>query len=132
MTARLHHAAFMARLKSSGGIPEAFDGEVPSGLQRWAKVWPPAGWSSQFRMSGLRTAKTFTWTVHSVGISVEHALWVQERVLLKAENAQLVVAGWNPQKVTHPVSRVMDLDESGSVPLFFIVDQFDVYSEPKA
>lgn len=132
MTARLHHAALMSLVKSSGGLTDAYDGEVPQGLRRWAKVFPPAGWSSQFRMSGLRTAKTFTWTIHSVGLTVEEALWAQERVLLKLENAQLVVEGWRPQRVRHEVSRPMDMDESGPQPLMFIVDQFDLYSEPAA
>lgn len=130
MTARLHHAALMGQLKSPGGISDAYDGVVPAGLSRWAKVWAPAGFTEQARFTGRHTAKTFVWTIHSVGVDVDSAMWVQERVLLKLENALLTVAGWNPHRITHPVSRPADIDESGSQVLHFLVDQFELYSEP--
>lgn len=130
MTARLHHTALMVRLKSTGGIDDAYDGKVPKDLQRWAKVYPPANWRSQTRFAGLRTTQNFTWTVHSVGLSVDEAMWVQERVGLKLDDALLTVPGWNPRRLNHVVSRPMNIDESGPVPLHYVVDQFDLISDP--
>ena len=131
--AALHLAAVMARLREADGLAEdAYDDAVKGQPERYARVYTNSGFSSQTRFSSLNTTKTFTYVVHSVGTTAEQALWVNARVHRKLDDAVLSVAGRKLRRLTHRVSRPIDIDVSGPEPLHFLVDQFDLVSDPAA
>lgn len=131
--AALHLAAVMAKLRESDGLPtSAFDDEVDGNPARYARVYTNTGFSSQTRLASLNTTKTYTYVVHSVGTTAAQALWVSDRVHLKLDDAVLVVVGRKLRRLKHRVTRPIDIDRAGPDPLHFIVDQFDLVSDPAA
>lgn len=131
--AALHLAAIMTKLREEPGLTQcAFDGQVPNRLERYVRVYTNSGVPSQTRFASLAMTRTFTYVVHSVGLSADQALWINARVHRQLDDARLAVSGRILRRLKHAIARPIDTDKSGPDPLHFIVDQFDLVSEPAA
>jgi hypothetical protein len=98
-------------------------------VNRYAVVFPALAEKSRTRLMSGQTRDIFTVTVHSVGTSEESALWVAERVD-DLTGRVLEVASRRVQPVEFVTGREPVLDDSGVKPLWYVVSQFDIYSDP--
>lgn len=128
MTFRAVRDAVIASLEAD--LPDAvFTSYGATDLNRYAVVFPALAEKTRTRLMASQTRDVFTVTIHSVGASEQSALWVAERVnqltgrVLSVENRRL----WPVEYVT---GREPVLDDDGATPLWFVVSQFDIYSDP--
>lgn len=117
-------AAVLARLRSDAELADAvYEGTVKSPPERYASVFSGLGADSRDRLAGLANVNTTTYTVHSVGTTIEQAKWVANRV-------RALLKDWEPfpgrGRMTHPVSRDPQLDTKANPPLWYLVDQYDL------
>ena len=118
-------AAVLARLRSDAQLADAvFEGTVLNPPARYVAVHSGIGRDSSDRLAGPSNVNDATYTIHSVGTSVEQAKWVARRV-------QALLKDWTPnivgaRRLTHPVSRPPQLDRDSNPPLHFLVDQYDL------
>lgn len=119
--------ALMARLRSDAQLADAvFEGTVKNPPKRYASVFSGLGSDSSDRLAGPSNVNQVTYTIHSVGNTIEQAKWVASRV-------KGLLLDWVPipgtgAAFTHPVSREPQLDRQANPPLWFLVDQYDLTS----
>lgn len=125
---RAHRNAFMADLESrlAGSVFSSYSAADQS---RYAVVFTGLSRRDQHRYSGPQGRSVFTFTVHSVGASEEQALWVAERVNMVTDRV-LEVPGRSLWPVEYVTGVPPDLDDDGPSPLWWVVSQFDVVSDP--
>jgi hypothetical protein len=117
-------AAVLARLRSDSQLANAvYEGTVTTPPERYVSVFAPIGVDSGDRLAGPSNVNDTTYTIHSIGRTVDQAKWVARRV-----NALLKDFEPIPGKgqLTHPVSRLPQLDREANPPLWYLVDQYDL------
>ena len=117
-------AAVFARLRTDAQIT-FYEGQVTPGTMppdRYAVVHSPLGVDSSDRLGGVSNVNETTYTVISVGSTVEQAKWVGRRVVALLKDHAIPGVG----RLTHPVSRDPKLDREVNPPRWYIVDQFDL------
>lgn len=116
-------AGFLARLRSDAQLANAiYEGTVTSPPERYASVFSGLGSDSTDRLAGPSNVNDTTYIVHSVGRTIEQAKWVGRRT--SALLTDYVIPGVG--RITHPVSRPPQLDKDGPVPLWYLVDEYDL------
>lgn len=128
---RLIDAAVFARIEEVTGLPVFAGGEVTGQPSRYVVVWVNSGARSADRYTGEQANVRKTYTVHSVGSTMEQAGWVNDRVLEKLVDFTPTVVGWSFQRLKHVVSRPAQIDRDVTPHLAYLVDQFDLYGFPK-
>ena len=115
--------AVLARLRSDAQLADAvYEGTVTDPPARYVSVFAPLGADSSDRLGGVSNVNDTTYTIHSVGVSVEQAKWVGRRVAALLTDYAIPGVG----RLTHPVSRPPRLDRESNPPLWYLVDQFDL------
>lgn len=102
---------------------------APAGMNKYAVVFTALTGKPRTRFAGGQWRDVFTVTVHSVGVTEEHALWVAERVNALTDK-RLAVTGRSLFPVEYGTGRPPTLDDDGPAPLWFTVSQFDIISDP--
>ena len=120
-----------ARLREVAGLSVFPGGEVEGQPSRYVVVWVNSGVRSADRMTGEQANIRKTYTVHSVGSTMQHAGWVNDRVLAQLIDFRPTVDGWSFQRLKHEVSRPAQIDRDVNPPLAYLVDQFDLYGTPQ-
>lgn len=116
-------AAVLARLRSDTELADAvFEGTVDDPPARYATVFAPLGADYSDRLGGVSNVNDTTYTIHSVGTTVEQAKWVGRRVAALLTDYAIPGVG----RLTHPVSMPPRLDRDSNPPLWYLVDQFDL------
>lgn len=123
-------AAVFARLEEVAGLPVFPGGEVAGQPSRYVVVWVNSGARSADRYTNEQVNVSKTYTVHSVGLSMQQAGWVNDRVLEQLVNFRPEVEGWSFQRLKHAVSRPAQIDRDVTPHLAYMVDQFDLYGVP--
>ncbi|WP_092965302.1 hypothetical protein [Agromyces sp. CF514] len=135
MTAELHHAAIMARIRADSQLTATTYelGEVPDPApSRYVVVQSDLGQRSQARFSGGKVGLLTRHYVYCVGMVASQARWVGGRIEAQLLDYQLTVTGRNVRKPAEWYARPVILDKDGPFPLPFGVIVFDLYSEPSA
>lgn len=122
--------AILARLREVANLPVFPGGEVVGQPSRYVVVWVNSGTRSGDRFTHEQANVSKTYTVHSVGSTMERAGWVNDHVLAQLINFRPNVGGWSFQRLKHSVSRPAQIDRDVSPPLAYMVDQFDLYGVP--
>lgn len=122
--------AIFARLRTVSGLQVFPGGEVVGQPSRYVVVWVNSGARSSDRFTQDQVNVSKTYTVHSVGSTMQQAGWVNDRVLEQLVNFRPSVPGWSFQRLKHSVSRPAQIDRDVSPPLAYLVDQFDLYGVP--
>jgi hypothetical protein len=99
-----------------------FEGTVTDPPARYVSVFAPLGADSSDRLGGVSNVNETTYTIHSVGTTVEAAKWVGRRVVGLLTDHAIPGVG----RLTHPVSQPPRLDRDANPPLWYLVDQFDL------
>jgi hypothetical protein len=116
-------AGVLARLRSDAQLANAvYEGTVTNPPVRYASVFAPLGADTSDRLGGPSNVNATTYTIHSVGVSVEQAKWVGRRVVGLLTDYTIPGVG----RLTHPVSLPPRLDADSNPPLWYLVDQFDL------
>lgn len=123
-------AAIFARLEEVDGLPVFPGGEVVGQPARYVVVWVNSGARSADRFTQEQVNISKTYTVHSVGLTMEQAGWVNERVIAQLVNFRPFVEGWSFERLKHSVSRPAQPARDVKPPLAYLVDQFDLYGVP--
>jgi hypothetical protein len=119
-------AAVLARLRSDLQLADAvYEGTVKNPPARYVSVFAPLGRDVGDRLAGPSNVNETTYTIHSVGHTVEQAKWVARRVNALLKDFEPVPG---KGQLTHPVSRDPLLDREANPPLWFLVDQYDLSS----
>jgi hypothetical protein len=124
--------AVLERLRSDPALSNSvfMGGSVSGKPERYVVVWANSGARSADRLEGSQINVTKTYTIHSVGMSVEQARAVNARVMELLLNWRPSVAGWMSQRLKHEVSRPAAVDRDVTPWQHYFVDQFDLYSVP--
>jgi len=85
-------------------------------------VFAPIGSDSTDRLGGVSNVNDTTYTIHSVGRTVEQAKWAARRV--QGLLTDYVIEGVG--RLTHPVSIGPQLDAKANPPLWYLVDEYDL------
>jgi hypothetical protein len=116
-------AGVLARLRSDAQLADAvYEGTVTNPPARYVSVFSPLGADSSDRLAGPSNVNSTTYTIHSVGLTVEQCKWVARRV--QGLLTDHVIDGVG--RLTHPVSLPPQLDHKANPPLWFVVDQYDL------
>lgn len=101
-----------------------FVGEVPgTAPTRYALIFPSTPDRVQSRSTGPQSSLTYSFTVHSVGVSVDSAMWVAER-FTAAVLGKVLATGWG--RVRHAGGEPMRKDNSVAPGVHFLVDEFEL------
>lgn len=122
--------AIFTRLREVIGLPVFPGGEVEGQPSRYVVVWVNSGARSADRYTNEQINVSKTYTVHSVGLTMEQAGWVNDKVLEQLINFRPTVDAWSFQRLKHAVSRPAQIDRDVNPPLAYLVDQFDLYGVP--
>jgi hypothetical protein len=116
-------AGVLARLRSDTQLANAvYEGTVTTPPARYVSVFAPIGRDTSDRLGGVSNVNDTTYTIHSVGTTVEQAKWVARRVAALLTDHVIPGVG----RLTHPVSREPQLDRDANPPLWYLVDQYDL------
>lgn len=116
-------AAVLARLRSDAQLANAvYEGTVTNPPVRYASVFAPLGSDTTDRLGGVSNVNETTYTIHSVGVTVEQAKWVGRRVASLLTDYTIPGVG----RLTHPVSLPPRVDTTVNPPLWYLVDQYDL------
>jgi hypothetical protein len=116
-------AGLFSRLRSDSQLADAvYEGTVTDPPSRYVSVFAPIGRDSSDRLAGPSNVNDTTYTIHSVGLTVEQAKWVARRVQGRLTDYTIDGVG----TLTHPVSLPPQLDHRANPPLWFVVDQYDL------
>lgn len=116
-------AGFLDRLRSDAQLANAvYEGTVTNPPERYASVFSGLGVDASDRLAGPSNVNNATYTVHSVGRTIEQAKWVARRVQARVTDFTIPGVG----TITHPVSRPPQLDRDANPPLWFLVDEYDL------
>lgn len=96
---------------------------------RYAVVFTALAEKPRTRLMGGQFRDLYTVTVHSVGTSEQSALWVAEKVN-QLTGRVLSVDSRRMRPVEYVTGREPALDDSSVSPLWFVVSQFDIISDP--
>lgn len=132
MTIRLHKAALLSRLREDATLAtRTFEGVVPTGTQRYARMFINSGFRAPSRFTGPSLTATFTATFHWVGDTPDQAQEIGDLGMAKLVDHVLIVPGFRVRRLVHAVSRPVEIDRDVSPPKYFAVDQFDFTSDPE-
>ena len=116
-------AAVLARLRSDSLLASrVFEGTVTSAPQWYVSVFSPLGSDTSDRLSGPSNVNSTTYTIHSVGVTIEQAKAAGRRVVDLLRDYAIPGVG----SLTHPVSRPPALDKDANPVLWYLVDEFDL------
>lgn len=116
-------AAVLARLRSDSQLTDAvFEGTVTNPPSRYVSVFAPIGVDRSDRLAGPSNVNETTYTIHSVGVTVEQCKWVARRVQGRLTDYVIPGVGY----LEHPVSQPPRLDPDSNPPLWYVVDQYDL------
>jgi len=116
-------AGLLARLRSDAQLADAvYEGTVTNPPARYVSVFAPIGSDDSDRLGGPSNVNETTYTIHSVGRTVEQAKWAARRVQSLLTDYVIEDVG----RLTHPVSIGPRLDRDANPPLWFLVDQYDL------
>jgi hypothetical protein len=122
--------AIFDRLEEVTGLPVFAGGEVVGQPSRYVVVWVNSGARSSDRYTQEQANVSKTYTVHSVGSTMQQAGWVNDHVLEQLIDFRPTVDGWSFQRLKHAASRPAQIDRDVNPPLAYLVDQFDLYGVP--
>ena len=116
-------AAVLARLRSDAQLANAvYEGTVTNPPARYVSVFAPIGSDHSDRLAGPSNVNDTTYTIHSVGVTVEQAKWAARRVQALLTDYAIDGVG----TLSHPMSIGPRLDREANPPLWFVVDQYDL------
>lgn len=117
-------AAFKGALEAEGLASSVFVGALPSGTPpaRYALVFPVSPERVQDRQTGPQSRVTSSFVVHSVGVTVDQAMWVAERV--QRVTGKRLNPAWG--LVRHTSGDPMRRDTSTAPGVHFLVDEFEL------
>lgn len=129
MTVRLVRDAVKAQLETrlAGAVFTSFSVKNPPA--RYAVVFVSLPKKIRHRFMGGQWRHQYRVTVHSIGTDEDLALWVHERVD-QLTAAQLTIPGRVLDSVEFVSSTEVDLNDKGTTPLWFVVTEFYIYSDP--
>jgi hypothetical protein len=116
-------AGVLARLRSDAQLADAvYEGTVTNPPARYVSVFAPIGGDATDRLGGPSNVNETTYTIHSVGRTVEQCKWAARRVQGLLTDYVIEDVG----RLTHPVSLPPRLDRDANPPLWYVVDQYDL------
>lgn len=123
--------AILARLRADAVLAGVtFEGVVEDRPELYCSVFINSGYRTSERFTGPAVTAEFTFTIHSVGTSQDQAQFVAERVFAQLLDFSPTIAGRTARRLRHVVSRPAELDRDVTPPLWFVVDQFDLTTDP--
>jgi len=115
--------AVLARLRSDAQLASAvYEGTVTDPPARYVSVFAPIGSDVSDRLAGPSNVNRTTYTIHSVGRTIEQAKWAARRV--QGLLTDHVIDGVG--RLEHPVSLEPQIDRTANPPLWYLVDQYDL------
>jgi hypothetical protein len=134
MTIRLHVNAVLARLRQNPILADCtFQGVVedtPERPQLFCAVFPDSGFREQSRYTGGQIQETYSFTIHSVGITADQAQHVAELVYTQLLGVVLAIDGRKCWPIRSVVSRPLQIDRDANPAMHYCVDVFELTTQP--
>jgi hypothetical protein len=134
MTIRLHVNAVLARLRQDPILADCtFQGVVEATGERpqlFCAVFPDSGFREQARYTGGQIQETYSFTIHSVGITADQAQHVAELVYAQLLGVVLAIDGRKCWPIRSVVSRPLQIDRDVTPAVHYSVDVFELTTQP--
>lgn len=131
MTVNAHVQAVLDRIRTDLQLASVvFDGDVKGNPERYVNVWNDTGYWDGHDSHIHQVDVDVTFTIHSVGMTRQQAVWVSDRV-------RALLLDWAPNlpgrkcwRIRSAGSQPVQKDTDTTPPKFFAVDRFTLRSTP--
>lgn len=131
MTVNGHVQAVIDRIRTDPQLASVvFDGDVKGNPERYVNVWNDTGYWGGHDFHIHQVDADVTFTIHSVGMTRQQAVWVSDRVRALLLDWTPIIPGRRCWRIRSAGSQPVQKDTDVTPPKFFAVDRFTLRSTP--